>query len=85
MARQRRFNLEFKRQVVLDFLEKRMGLRELARKHNLSRNLLTSRNWHNLRPDTCLTDGVHFKYKHRSGSDRIVEIRLQLPVNSHLV
>jgi transposase len=33
--------LEFKRQVVLDFLEKRMGLRELARKHNLSRNLLS--------------------------------------------
>ena len=41
MARHRRFNLEFKRQVVLDFLEKRMGLRELARKHNLSRNLLS--------------------------------------------
>ncbi len=41
MARHRRFSLEFKRQVVLDFLEKRMGLRELARKHNLSRNLLS--------------------------------------------
>ena len=41
MARHRRFNLEFKRQVVLDFLEKRMGLREVARKHNLSRNLLS--------------------------------------------
>ena len=41
MARHRRFSLEFKRQVVLDFLERRMGLRELARKHNLSRNLLS--------------------------------------------
>src|ERR1700691_6014199 len=41
MARHRRFNLEFKRQVVLDFLEKRVGLRELSRKHNLSRNLLS--------------------------------------------
>jgi len=41
MARHRRFSLEFKRQVVLDFLEQRMGLRELARKHNLSRNLLS--------------------------------------------
>jgi transposase len=41
MARYRRFSLEFKRQVVLDFLERRMGLRELARKHNLSRKLLS--------------------------------------------
>jgi transposase len=41
MARHRRFSLEFKRQVVLDFLEKRVGLRELSRKHNLSRNLLS--------------------------------------------
>jgi transposase-like protein len=41
MARHRRFSLEFKRQVVLDILEKRLGLRELSRKHNLSRNLLS--------------------------------------------
>jgi transposase-like protein len=41
MARHRRFSLEFKRQVVLDFLEKRLGLRELSRKHKLSRNLLS--------------------------------------------
>jgi transposase len=41
MARHRRFALEFKRLVVLDFLEKRLGLRELSRKHNLSRNLLS--------------------------------------------
>src|SRR5580704_4834580 len=41
MARHRRFSLEFKRQVVLDFLEKRMGLRELARKDSLSRNLIS--------------------------------------------
>jgi hypothetical protein len=31
MARPRRFSLECKQQVVLDFLERRMGLRELAR------------------------------------------------------
>ena len=41
MARNRRFRLEFKQQVVLDFLEHRKGLRELAREHNLSRNLLS--------------------------------------------
>jgi hypothetical protein len=43
MARHRRFSLVFKRQVVLDFLEQRMGLRELAGKHSLSRNLLRQR------------------------------------------
>ena len=41
MARHRRFSMGFKRQVVLDFLEQRMGLRELARKHSLSLNLLS--------------------------------------------
>jgi transposase-like protein len=40
MARHRRFSFEFKRQVVLDFLEGREGMRELARKHSLSRNLI---------------------------------------------
>ena len=40
MARHRSFNFEFKRQVVLDCLEGREGMRELARKHSLSRNLL---------------------------------------------
>ena len=40
MARHRSFSFEFKRQVVLDFLEGREGMRELARKHSLSRNLL---------------------------------------------
>ena len=40
MARHRRLSFEFKRQVVLDFLEGREGMRELARKHSLSRNLL---------------------------------------------
>jgi hypothetical protein len=34
MARHRRFSFEFKRQVALDFLEERAGLRELARKHS---------------------------------------------------
>jgi transposase-like protein len=33
MARHRRFSFEFKRQVVLDVLEERVGLREMARKH----------------------------------------------------
>jgi transposase-like protein len=41
MARHRRFSLEFKRQVVLYFLEKRLGLRKQSRKHNLSRKLLS--------------------------------------------
>ena len=40
MARHRSFSFEFKRQVVLDFLEGREGMRELARRHSLSRNLL---------------------------------------------
>jgi hypothetical protein len=30
MARHRRFSLEFKRQVVLNFLERPMGLREFS-------------------------------------------------------
>jgi hypothetical protein len=37
MARHRSFSFEFKRQVVLDFLGGREGMRELARKHSLSR------------------------------------------------
>jgi transposase len=40
MARHRSFSFEFKRQVVLDFLEGREGMRELARKYSLSRNLI---------------------------------------------
>src|SRR5690349_15032822 len=43
MARHRRFNFEFKRQVVLDVLEERVGLREMARKHSISRSLI--RQW----------------------------------------
>ena len=43
MARHRRFNFEFKRQVVLDVLEEREGLREVARKHCISRSLI--RQW----------------------------------------
>jgi transposase len=43
MARHRRFSFEFKRQVVLDFLEERLGLREMARKHSISRSLI--RRW----------------------------------------
>jgi transposase-like protein len=34
MARHRRLSLEFKRQIALDFLEKRLVPRELSRKHN---------------------------------------------------
>jgi transposase-like protein len=41
MARHRRFSMECKRQVMLDFPEQRMGLRELARSSSLSRNLLS--------------------------------------------
>jgi transposase len=40
MARHRSFSFEFKRQVVLDFLEGRVELRGLARQHNLSRHLI---------------------------------------------
>lgn len=43
MARRRRFSFEFKRQVVLDFLEGRAELRGLARQRRLSRHLL--RQW----------------------------------------
>jgi transposase len=41
MARYRRFSFEFKRQVVL--LKERLGLREMARKHSISRSLI--RRW----------------------------------------
>jgi transposase-like protein len=40
MARHRTFSFEFKRQVVMDFLEGRAGMHELARRHNLSRHLI---------------------------------------------
>jgi transposase-like protein len=40
MARLRSFSFEFKRQVVLDFLEGRAELRGLARQHNLSRHVI---------------------------------------------
>src|ERR1700685_353966 len=40
MAKHRSFSFEFKRQVVLDFLEGRAELRVLARQHNLSRHLI---------------------------------------------
>jgi transposase-like protein len=40
MARHRSFSSEFKRQVVLDFLEGREGMRELARRHSPLRNLI---------------------------------------------
>ena len=40
MARHRSFSFEFKRQVAQDFLEGRAGMHELARRHNLSRNLI---------------------------------------------
>ena len=56
MARHRRFSFEFKRQVVLDFLEQRVGVRELAHKHNLSRKLL--RQWVQKYATGQLTDEV---------------------------
>src|SRR5271170_717704 len=40
MARHRSFSFEFKRQVVSDILEGRVGMRETARQHSLSRNLI---------------------------------------------
>ena len=43
MAPHRRFSFEFKRQVVLDVLEERVGLPEMARKHIISRSLI--RHW----------------------------------------
>src|SRR6516162_8077832 len=43
MARHRRFSFDFKRQLVLDFVEGREVLRELERKHNVSRSLI--RQW----------------------------------------
>jgi transposase len=43
MARHRSFSFEFKRQVVLDFLEGRAEMRGLARQHSLSRNLIRLR------------------------------------------
>ena len=43
MARHRSFSFEFKHQVVLDFLEGREGMRELARKHSRSPNLIRLR------------------------------------------
>jgi len=40
MARHRSFSFEFKRQVAQDFLEGRAAIHELARRYNLSRNLI---------------------------------------------
>lgn len=40
MARHRSFSFEFKRQLVTDILERRVGMREMARQHSLSRNLI---------------------------------------------
>jgi transposase len=40
MARYRSHSLEFKRHIAQDFLEGREGMRGLARRHNLSRNLI---------------------------------------------
>ena len=40
MARHRSFSFEFKRQLVSDILEGRVGMRETARQHSLSRNLI---------------------------------------------
>jgi transposase len=40
MARHRSFSSEFKRRIAQEFLEGRAGMHELARRHNLSRNLI---------------------------------------------
>ena len=72
MARHRRFNLEFKRQVVLDFLEQRMGLRELARKDNLSRNLLNQ--WVRKYETGQLTDEVAVAVRSAEYEGKIAEL-----------
>lgn len=56
MARHRRFSVDFKRQPVLDFLEGREGLRELARKHSVSRSLI--RQWLQKYETEQLTDDL---------------------------
>src|SRR5215472_10344762 len=61
MARHRRFSFEFKRQVVLDVLEERIGLREIARKHSISRSLI--RQW------------IH-KYETGQLTDELDEVRI---------
>jgi transposase-like protein len=40
MARHRSFSSEFKRRIAQEFLEGQAGMHELARRHNLSRNLI---------------------------------------------
>ena len=40
MARHWSFSSEFKRRIAQEFLEGRTGMHELARRHNLSRNLI---------------------------------------------
>jgi len=40
MAQYRSHSLEFKRRIAQEFLEGRAGMHELARRHNLSRNLI---------------------------------------------
>ncbi len=40
MARHRSFSSEFKRRIAQEFLDGRAGMHELARRHNLSRNLI---------------------------------------------
>ena len=64
MARHRSFSFEFKRQVVLDFLEDREGMRELTREHCLSRNLI--RLWVQ-------------KYEAGELTDEVVEVGLAQP------
>jgi transposase len=56
MARHRRFRFGFKRQVVLDVLEERVGLREIAHKHSVSRHLI--RQWIQKYETGQLTDGL---------------------------
>ena len=72
MARHRRFSLEFKRQVVLDFLEKRLGLRELSRKHNLSRNLLSQ--WVRKYETGQLTDEIADAHRIAEYEGKIAEL-----------
>jgi transposase len=72
MTRHRRFTLEFKRLVVLDFLEKRQGLRKLARKHNLTRNLLSQ--WIRKYETGQLTDQIPDAHRIAEYEGKIAEL-----------
>ena len=82
MARHRRFNFDFKRQVVLDVLEERVGLREMARKHSISRSLI--RQWIQKYESGQLTDELdevrmpNMRARSPSWSGRLASLRWKM-------